>query len=76
MDIMLTNIYLFLMATVLAILEIQIEGKHGWAKNLPTWRPKSQSFFVKLYSKMMSGKEMTGYHLSMFSFVVLIFHLP
>ena len=25
---------------------------------------------------MMSGKELTGYHLTMFSFVFLIFHLP
>lgn len=38
-EIITTNLYIFIMATVLAILEIQIEGKHGWAKNLPTWRP-------------------------------------
>ncbi|MCL5783956.1 MAG: hypothetical protein M1142_01195 [Patescibacteria group bacterium] len=76
MQLLFTNIYLFAMAAVLAILEIQIEGKHGWVKNLPTWRPKSHNFWVKLYSKMMSGKEMTGYHLTMFSFVFLIFGLP
>jgi len=76
MNIILTNIYLFVLATVLAILEIQIEGQNGWAKNLPTWRPKIQSFFVKIYSRFMSGKEMTGYHLSMFAFVLLIFGLP
>lgn len=28
------NIYIFFMALVLAILEIQIEGAHGWAMNL------------------------------------------
>lgn len=71
-----TNIYLFITATVLAILEIQIEGQHGWAKNLPTWRPHSSKWYVRLYSKMMSGKEMTGYHVSMFAFVLLLFHLP
>lgn len=76
MDIILTNIYIFAMATVLAVLEIQIEGQHGWAKNLPTWRPHSSKWYVKLYSKIMSGKEMTGYHASMFTFVILIFHLP
>lgn len=71
-----TNVYLFIMAVVLAILEIQIEGEHGWAKNLPTWRPKNNSWLTRLYSRMMSGKELTGYHLSMFGFVFLILHLP
>lgn len=76
MDIILTNIYIFVMAVVLAVLEIQIEGAHGWAKNLPTWRPKNPNFFTKLYKGVMSGKEMTGYHLSMFALVFLIFGLP
>lgn len=76
MDIILTNVYIFVMAIVLAILEIQIEGQHGWAKNLPTWRPKTSNWYTKLYSKIMSGKEITGYHLSMFSFVFLILFLP
>ena len=35
-SIIISNIYLFVLAVVLAILEIQIEGKHGWAMNLPT----------------------------------------
>jgi hypothetical protein len=71
-----TNVYVFIMAVVLAILEIQIEGKNGWAKNLPTWRPNSSKWYVKIYSKMLSGKEMTGYHATMFTFVILIFNLP
>lgn len=71
-----TNIFIFVLATVLAILEIQIEGEHGWAKNLPTWRPKVKNWAVKLYENMMSGKELTGYHLSMFGLVFLIFMLP
>ncbi len=73
---LITNLYIFLMAMVLAILEIQIEGQHGWAKNLPTWRPHSSKWYVRLYGRIMSGKELTGYHLSMFGFVLLIFHLP
>lgn len=75
-QILFTNIYLFFMATVLAILEIQIEGAEGWAKNLPTWRPAPHHPLAKIFSKIMSGKETTGYHLSMFLFVLLIFHLP
>lgn len=74
--IIISNIYLFLLAVVLAILEIQIEGKHGWAMNLPTWRPRKGSWFIKVYSNFINGKEVTGYHLSMFTFVLLILHLP
>lgn len=76
MNIIVTNIYLFIMAVVLAIVEIQIEGQHGWAKNLPTWRPDSTKWYAKLYGKMMSGKDLTGYHLSMFIFVFMILNLP
>ena len=64
------------MALVLAILEIQIEGANGWAKNLPTWRPSPGHPVAKIYAKMMSGKELTGYHTAMFGLVFLIFNLP
>jgi hypothetical protein len=75
MNILLTNLYIFILAMVLAILEIQIEGEAGWAKDLPTWRPKG-TWYVKFYEKLMSGREFTGYHLTMFTLVFLIFHLP
>ena len=68
-------IYLFIVALVLAFLEVQIEGKHGWAAKLPTWR-KSDSWYAKLWGVFMSGKEMTGYHLGMFGSWVLILHYP
>jgi len=76
MSLLVINLYLFILAVVLAFLEIQIEGRHGWAAKLPTWRPSDQKWYVRAYTKIMSGKTFTGYHLSMFSFVVLIFHLP
>lgn len=76
MSLLFTNVYLFIMAIILAILEIQIEGQHGWAANLPTWKPKETNWLSKAYRKFMSGKEMTGYHLMMFTFVLLILHLP
>jgi len=70
-------IYLFGVATFLALLEIQIEGQNGWAKNLPCWRPKDKdSFAVKVYMLFMSGRELTGYHIVMFFFVFLILHFP
>ncbi|MFA5126926.1 MAG: hypothetical protein WC465_02925 [Patescibacteria group bacterium] len=71
-----TNIYIFILAIFLAILEIQIEGPNGWAKNLPTWRPQSKHWFLRFYRKLMSDREATGYHMVMFTFVLLIFHLP
>ncbi len=76
MPLLATNMYLFLMAVVLAILEIQIEGEHGWAKRLPTWRPRADHWLRRLYRRTMSGKEVTGYHLAMFGFVLMVFHLP
>lgn len=76
MNIFITNLFLFFLATVFALLEIQIEGPHGWASHLPTWRPKTRNVAVKFYERMMSGKELTGYHLSIFGLVFLIFMLP
>ncbi len=62
--------------TVLAVLfaqvEIQIEGARGWAAGLPTWRitdaPLLRAFF--------GGREVTGYHVFVFSFMAAVFHLP
>lgn len=71
-----TNVFLFVLALVLAILEIQIEGQHGWAKNLPTWRPRPHHPLARVYARFMSGKQLTGYHAAMFSFVFLVFHVP
>ena len=71
-----TNIFIFIMAILLAILEIQIEGKHGWAGKLPTWRPKKTPWFLQIYQKIIGNREITGYHLSLFAYVLFIFHLP
>ncbi len=60
---------------LLAIIEINIEGPNGWAKNLPTWRPSPNKWYVKVFKKILNNKEMTGYHLSLFSFLFLMFHL-
>jgi len=76
MLIYLQPIYIFLLALILAILEVQIEGAHGWAKNLPTWRANPQKWYAKIYTKIMGGKEMTGYHLALFSMIFILFHFP
>lgn len=76
MEIVISNIYIFIMALVLANLEIQIEGKNGWAKELPTWRPAKNALCTRLFAKALSGKQLTGYHIAMFLFVFLIFYFP
>ena len=62
-----------LFATVLAAIEIESEGKHGWAHKAPTWY-RTTGFWGKAYGLIMGGKPLTGYHAFMFFLPVLIFH--
>ncbi len=68
--VLLRGLYYFLLALVLALLEIQIEGPHGWAVKLPTWRWQSARVLRWV------GKPVTGYHVCMISFILLSLHLP
>ena len=61
--------YLFILGLILALLEIEIEGTEGWAKNLPTKK-------IKFWWYAKFGKEVTGYHLALQVFLLLFFHLP
>jgi hypothetical protein len=65
------GLYLFALCHILARVEIHIEGPHGWAVNLPTWR-WGPSWFLDL----TNGKELTGYHLWLTLFLIGMFHLP
>ncbi len=56
---------------VFALLEIQIEGEAGWAANLPTWRIENR--WTRLF---FSRRPLTGYHLYVHLFVLLLAHLP
>ncbi|MBI4100255.1 hypothetical protein HY439_00740 [Candidatus Microgenomates bacterium] len=64
------EIYTVILSVAFALWEIQIEGKNGWAADLPTWRKKG--WIVKL----TGGGPWTGYHVYMIVFLLLIFHLP
>ena len=59
-------------AFVFAKLEIEIEGKHGWAEKLPTWRVERHV----LLDMFFGGRPLTGYHVWAFLFVFTMFHLP
>ena len=70
---MLLNILIFgiLIAFVIAKLEINIEGKNGWAENLPTWRRKN------FLTKMIWGElPITGYHLWFLAMIEIFLHFP
>jgi hypothetical protein len=62
-----------LLAACFAHVEVEIEGAHGWASNLPV------SFRIEhhwLLDLLWGGRPMTGYHAWAFTFVLLVFHLP
>ncbi len=56
-----------------AEVEIAIEGGHGWAENLPTWRLSPHNWASLLF---FSGKPATGYHVWMEVFILSILHIP
>ena len=63
-------LYVIIGAFFLAKLEINIEGKYGWAEKLPAWRKVIKTGIFKGYT-------FTGYHFYMFvCFLPLLFHLP
>jgi hypothetical protein len=64
------GLYFFAIAFALAHLEIQIEGQHGWAERLPTWRWQSEAVL------RWAGKPVTGYHVCLQLFLLLVIHLP
>lgn len=61
----------FVWARLYASQEVSIEGPVGWAIAAPTWKTKN-----KLYGAAMSGKVLTGYHLTMFILPLFFLHLP
>ena len=64
-------IFMVFMSVILALWEIQIEGKDGWAGNLPSWRIE-KAWILKL----TNGRPLTGYHFFMTLFLFAMVHLP
>ncbi len=65
-------LYILIGAFFWAKMEIEIEGPHGWASNLPTWKIDKHILLDLFYG----GRPLTGYHLWAFSVVFFIFHMP
>jgi len=64
-------IFTSFLALMYAYLENQIEGKRGWAEELPCWKKE-----YKWLMKIMGGRPLTGYHVGMVTFTIYFFHLP
>lgn len=61
-------IWMFILALFHALQETQIEGKEGWARHLPTFR-------INVFlTKLLIGKDLSGYHLFMLIMWFIIFH--
>lgn len=67
----LEGFFIIIISFIIANLEIQIEGKDGWAKNLPTWRINN-----KLTKLILGRNPFTGFHLWAFLALVTFMHFP
>lgn len=64
-------LFVILAAFTFAKVEIAVEGKEGWAGNLPTWKLPEDNWASLLF---FSGKPATGYHVWMETFVLAVLH--
>lgn len=64
-------VFLIIISYIAARLEINIEGKDGWALNLPTWKIKNR------WTKWLYGElPLTGYHVWFMAFVFIFLQFP
>jgi hypothetical protein len=71
-DLLYFPLFILVAAFIFAKLEIEIEGPHGWAEKLPTWRLESHT----LLNWFFGGRPLTGYHVWAFALILFCFHLP
>ena len=65
-------LYLFWISFCFAKVEIAVEGKHGWAADLPTWRLPKTNWASLLF---FEGKPITGYHTWVETFILSMLHI-
>lgn len=65
-------VFSIISAVLLSLFEIQTEGKNGWAKKLPTWKYS----FDFLDSFPGFRGPVTGYHIYLFTMILVMFHMP
>jgi hypothetical protein len=74
MHILAGSAFLFALAVLFAVFEVEAEGKYGWGEKFPTWY-RTRGFVAKLYGTITS-KPLTGYHAALFFVPILIFFWP
>lgn len=74
MHIIAVALFLFALAVLFGIFEIEAEGKFGWGEKFPTWY-RVNSRVAKIYG-MFTNKPLTGYHAALFFVPILIFLWP
>lgn len=62
-------LYILIFGIFLALLEIEIEGENGWAKNLPTWRRTKNNAPIGFL------RNLTGYHLILNLMILSLNHV-
>jgi hypothetical protein len=67
------SIFWFVLALIFAAIEIESEGKDGWAEKAPTWY-RTTGWAARIYGLAMPGKPLTGYHAFMFFMPIMVFH--
>lgn len=67
-------IYWFLVALTLALTEIEVEGKFGWAEKTATWSRKVSA--PKGFRLFSGSRTLTGYHLFLNAFLLILIHSP
>lgn len=73
MHILAVSAYLYVLAVLFAMFEIEAEGKHGWAEKFPTWYRSSG--WAKVYT-IFTNKPLTGYHAALFFVPLIILAWP
>lgn len=73
MHIFAESAFLFALAVLFGIFEIEAEGKYGWGEKFPTWYRTSG--WAKVYTTF-TNKPLTGYHAALFFVPILIFFWP
>jgi hypothetical protein len=63
----------FAVVVGLGVMEINVEGRYGWAEKLPTWY-RVTGWAGRFWGKIMNGKPLTGYHLALNGLLLIFFN--
>ncbi|MDD5547839.1 MAG: hypothetical protein PHN74_03025 [Candidatus Pacebacteria bacterium] len=66
-------LFVVIISVIFALMEIQIEGPHGWAQDLPTWK-KYYEGRGPLKALFNEKRPLTGYHLYLNLLLFLLMH--